>query len=242
MRDQSKYTWHRPQEPAHSALLDTFLRWLPMPGPCFKSAAVLVAFGLGLLMAQSVKAEDWRAPDLPCVPTVSDYEHGYKIEGAAFAIVWWCDDDTGLLTRWYTGTAPGAVTPASQAAALVSLAGRDPEAFLAAAFKRESTPSEMELVRAVEAQREPRCYVTGTGSTAAVVTGTAQHAVGPAKLDATGVAVRIPVGQRVQCMSRLAKEPRRYCEVTSAPDSKQRLIEGEAFAACKIERAPKDGW
>ncbi len=29
---------------------------------------------------------------------------------------------------------------------------------------------------------------------------------GPAKLDATGTAVRITVGQRVQCMSRLSKE------------------------------------
>lgn len=200
---------------------------------------VMLAIEALLLFAWPAQAEEWTPPDLPCVPTVSDFEHGFRVQGNTFAIVWWCDDETGLLTRWYTGTAPAPVT---QAAAAVALAGRDPDTFLQTAFKRDSTSAEMELVRAVEEVREPRCYVIGSGATAAVITETAQHTAGPAKLDAAGVAVRIPVGQRVQCMSRIAKEDKRYCDVYRSPDSKQRLIEGEAFALCKIERAPAEGW
>lgn len=199
-----------------------------------------VMFALSLLLASRAMAEDWQAPDLPCIPTVSDYDTYYRVEGKTFAIVWWCDLAEGLYTRWWTAQI-GSASPGP--ADVLRLAGRDPWTFAQQAYSRESTPTELELVKQIEISQAPRCYVTGSGKNTAVLTSTSQHAISQPKRDGAGTTIYIPVGQRVACLSRLPKEPdKRYCEVSGSIDSKLRLIEGDAWAPCRIEKAPLDGW
>lgn len=203
-------------------------------------ALCLIVTGLLLRVA---RADEWTPPDHPCTPTLSDYHHAYAIEGGVVAAVWWCDQPAGLETRWISGTAPGAITPMTQAQALIAIAGSDPLELLKKAIVRESTPSEMALVVKIELAHQPHCYVIGTAATAAVLTQTAQGTLGPPKLDAAGVGIRVVVAAPVGCNYRLAKETsKRYCSAENLTDTKVRRIEGDAWIACKIERAPAGGW
>lgn len=208
--------------------------WLEFVG------ALIVCVLLTLLVVGSARADEWKQPELPCIPTVSDYDTYYRVDGKTFAIVWWCDIADGLYTRWWTaqigGNSPGV-------ADVLRLAGRDPDTFAAQAYRRESTPTELDLVKLIEIANAPRCYVVGTGKTTAVLTSTAQHAISQAKRDAAGTTIYIEAGKRVACLSRLPKEAaKRYCEVRGSIDAKGRLIEGDAWAPCRIERSPSEGW
>lgn len=195
------------------------------------------------LLIDKATAEDWTPPDHPCIPTVSDYDHAYKVEGAAFAVLWWCDEEDGLYTRWFTGTVPGAVTPETQAAAIVQLAGKDPFDFLQRAYKRPSSPSEMELVNQLQAERGPRCYVQAAGKTTAVLTSTAQYTISTPLKDEQGVTVSIAANTPVACVSRLPKElTKRYCNCIAATDTKGRAIVGDAWVLCRMVKAPAEGW
>lgn len=199
-----------------------------------------ILLGMLAIAGHRASAEEWQPPELPCIPTVSDYDTYYRVEGKTFAIVWWCDLADGLYTRWWTAQI-GASSPG--VAEVLRLAGRDPDTFAAQAYKRESTAAEMRLVKEIEMTHAPRCYVVGSGKTTALLTSTAQHTISVAKRDAAGTTISIAAGQQVACMSRLPKElAKRYCEVRGSMDTKQRLIEGDAWAACRIERAPIEGW
>lgn len=199
---------------------------------------------LGLLMyARTVSAAEWSPPQYSCIPTLTDFDHAYRIKDAVVAGVFWCDQPDGLQTFWVSGTTPGAITPKTQADALLQIAGKDPEELLERVVVRASTPSEMELVAQIEIAHAPHCYLTGTSGTAAVLTQTAQGTLGPPKLDAAGVGIRVAVGTPVGCNYRLAKETlKRYCSAENLTDSKLRRIEGDAWSACKMERAPAAGW
>jgi hypothetical protein len=206
---------------------------------------LFVAFCLvviGLLM-RPAEAAEWSPPEYRCVPSISDYDHAFRIEGAVAALVWWCDLPDGLYHNWVAGTVPGGITPKTQADALLQIAGKDPAEILNRVVVRESTPSEVELVDKIELSHAPRCYVTGTAATAAVLTANAQGTISDAKLDAQGVTVRVPVGAPVSCDHRLAKETaKRYCSAATLSDTKGRRVAAETWAPCKIERAPAGGW
>lgn len=205
-------------------------------------AAALEIAGVWLWCSRADAAE-WTPPHLSCIPTLSDFDHAYRIKDAVVAGVWWCDQPDGLQTFWVSGTAPGAITPKTQAEALLQIAGKDPEELLKRVVIRESTPSEMELVAQIEIAHAPHCYVIGTAATAAVLTQTAQGTLGPPKQDAAGVGKRVAVAAPVGCNYRLAKETlKRYCSAENLTDTKGRRIEGDAWVSCKIERAPAAGW
>lgn len=205
-------------------------------------AAAMEILGV-LLWCNRAAAQAWLPPDQPCTPGLSDYDHAYKIEGAVVAAVWWCDMPAGVETRWVSGTAPGAITPQTQANALLTISGTDTLELIKRLIVRPSTPSEMELVAKIEVSHAPHCYVTGTAATAAVLTQTVQGTLGPAKLDTAGVGIRVAVAAPVGCNYRLAKETaKRYCSAENLTDSKLRRIQGDAWVACKIERAPAAGW
>jgi len=208
-------------------------------------AAVLVAIGLLLKPGRAGSAESapWQPPEFRCFPPISDYDHAYRIQDAVAAIVWWCDMPDGLYTFWVAGTVPGGITPKTQADALLEIAGKDPAELIKRVVVREPTPSEMELATQIQLSHAPRCYVTGTAATAAVLTANAQGTISAAKLDTQGVTVRVPVGVPVACWDRLAKETaKRYCSAETLTDTKGRRVEPETWVPCKIERAPAAGW
>lgn len=201
---------------------------------------ILGLVGLLAIVADRALAEDWSRPELKCLPTVTDYDRYGEVRNGLFAVLWWCDVDDGLYTHWYTGR----VLPQRPdiVAETIKLAGRDPLK-LEQLMTRASTAAETALRLDIEAAHAPRCYVIGGAATAAVITETAQHTAGAAKLDSAGVGIRIKVGTGVMCQDRIAKElDKRYCNVGGATDSKARVIDGDAWAACKIERAPVEGW
>jgi hypothetical protein len=199
---------------------------------------------LGVLLERANAAESaWQPPEFRCIPTVSDYDHAYRIRDAVAALVFWCDLTDGLHTYWVAGALPGGVTPKTQAEALRQIAGKDPAELLRRFVVRESTPSEMELVAEIEIAHAPRCYVIGTSITAGVLTANAQGTISTAKLDAQGVGIRVAVGAPVACEERLAKETlKRYCKADNLTDTKGRRVGEGGYIACKIERAPADGW
>jgi hypothetical protein len=209
---------------------------------------VLMLMELLTLWLVAAHAGDWTPADQPCTPTVSDYDHAYQIDGAVAAFVWWCDQPDGLHTRFIAGTAPSTIGAKEQAEflgklAMLQLSGTDPLELIKRAIVREPTPAELEVVAKIEIAHAPHCYVVGTAATAPVLTQTAQGTLGPAKLDASGVGIRVPVGVPVSCADRLAKETlKRYCSAATLTDTKGRRVEGEGFVACKIERAPSQGW
>lgn len=222
--------------------------WLKADGGALMKIALttlaLLALELAAIWAlRPAQAAEQYPVDLKCVPSVSDYDHAYMIEGAVAALVWWCDQPDGLYTGWVAGTVPGGITPKTQADALLEIGGKDPGELLRKIIVREATPSEMELVARIEIAHSPRCYVTGTAATAAVLTASAQGTLGEPKLDSAGVGVRVAVGAPVGCQDRLAKETaKRYCGASTLTDSKGRLVAAETWVACKIERAPREGW
>lgn len=202
----------------------------------------ILAIGVFVLPAKA-RAAEWSPPQYNCIPTVSDFDHAYRIRDAIAAAVWWCDMPEGLYTWSVAGTVPGGITPKTQADALLAIAGKDPGELLKRVVVRDHTPSEAELVAQIELSHAPRCYVVGTAATAAVLTANAQGAIGAAKLDAQGVGVRVAVGAPVACYDRLAKETaKRYCSAATLTDTKGRRVEPETWIACKIERAPAAGW
>lgn len=194
-------------------------------------------------MMNPAHAQEYQPPDLPCIPTVSDFDTFYQSRGQTFAIVWWCDLADGIHTRYWTTSGPAKTEGERIISDTLRLAGRDPYAFTLKAYKRDSTPTELELVLDIEATHAPRCYVVASGKTTAVLTSTAQHTIGPAKKDAVGVGIAIAAGTGITCVDRLSKEPdKRYCNAIGATDSKQRKIEGDAWVPCRLERAPTEGW
>ncbi len=208
----------------------------------FATAAIL--FVAILWLGGAARAADvplWTKPNVKCVPTVTDFDHWVEFRDGLFAVVWWCSLDDGLYTNWFTGRLDPQGGQDAGVKAL-AIAGRDPIA-LERFMVRASSDAELAIVRDVEYRHGPRCYVAGAAKTAAVVTGTAQHMAGTPKLDAAGVGIRLAVGTPVTCVERLSKEPeKRYCAVTGATDAKGRPIAEDAFALCRIEKAPTEGW
>jgi hypothetical protein len=243
-RDPRKYERDCGPEPEETRIVAT-LRDIAM---VFILALILLAAFAALMFLPPAHADEWTPADQPCTPTVSDYDHAYQIDGAVAAAVWWCDQPDGLYTRFIAGTSPSTIGAKEQGEflaklAMLQLSGTDPLELIKRVIVREATPAEAELVAKIEIAHAPHCYVIGTAATAAVLTQTAQGTLGPAKLDAAGVGIRVPVGAPVSCADRLAKETlKRYCSAATLTDTKGRRVEAETWVACKIERAPAGGW
>ena len=203
-------------------------------------AFCLIVLGL-LLRAGAAKGEEWTKPDLPCTPGLSDFARAHGAEGLVVAGVFWCDLPDGLHTRYATYTF-GSVSQMVTALTSFQSGGEDIGPQILKFWIRAPTPAEMEVVAKVEIAHAPRCYVVGTAATAAILTSNAQGFISTAKLDASGVGIRVTVAAPLSC-DRLAKETsKRYCNAATLTDTKARRVEGDAWAPCKIERAPAGGW
>lgn len=207
-------------------------------------AIALIAIGLLLMWARPAHAEEvWVKPDLPCTPGLSDFARASGSQGLVAAGVWWCDLPDGLHMRYATYTFGSASELLGAMEAAFSSGGEDIGPEILKFWRRPPTAAEMEVVTRIELKHQPHCYVVGSAATAAVLVSTAQGTIGAAKMDAAGVGIRAAVAAPVSCYGRLAKETvKRYCAAENLTDTKGRRIDGDAWVACKIERAPGGGW
>lgn len=91
--------------------------------------------------------------DGPCVPTVSDYDSAYAFGDGDYVVIWWCEEQTSLASYWWTDT-----TQKSNPAAVLRLAGRDPDEFRRQLEHRWSTVEQISLAMQTQQQYGPRCY------------------------------------------------------------------------------------
>lgn len=102
-------------------------------------------------VALAAQADDTGEP--PCVPTVSDYDNTHRLHDGLFAIIWWCDEQDGLDSYWWTDSVAKS-TPAT----VLAFAARDPDEFRAQLSRRWSTVDQITLAMELQAQRGPRCF------------------------------------------------------------------------------------
>jgi hypothetical protein len=181
---------------------------------------------------------DWVLPPADCYPNSDDFDYRYRIDEGPDAIIWWCDSPEGLKLNVRTGNY-GNARDSKVLSAIRS--GGDSFAIDQAAFHRSSTPQELAMIWELQRRYQPRCFPESASPTAQVYSSTSENKIGEPRLDQAHDGLLIASDWVVACGWRLAEE-QRYCLVSNLNSIKGELVPLDSWVACRIERAPPQGW
>ena len=181
---------------------------------------------------------DWVLPPANCYPNLDDFDYRYRIDDGPDAIIWWCDDPEGLQLNFRTGNY-GNARDSKVLNAIRS--GGDSFAIDQAAFHRTNTQQELDMIWDLQRRYQPRCFPESSTETAQVFASTTENKVGAPRFDKDYEVLSIARDWVVACGWRLAEE-QRYCLVSNLSSSKGELVPLDSWVACRIERAPLQGW
>ncbi len=181
---------------------------------------------------------DWVLPPADCYPNSDDFDYRYRIDEGPDAIIWWCDGAEGLQLNFRTGN----YGSATDSKVLNSIrTGGDSFAIDQAAFHRANTAQELAMIWELQRRYQPRCFPESSAATAQVYSSTADNKVGEPRFDKDHDTLSVSRDWVVACGWRLAEE-QRYCLVSNLSSTKGELVPLDSWVACRIERAPPQGW
>ena len=181
---------------------------------------------------------DWVLPPAECYPNLDDFDFRYRIDDGPDTIIWWCDAPEGLQLNFRTGNY-GNARDSKVLTAIRS--GGDSFAIDQAAFQRTNTQQELDMIWELQRRYQPRCFSESSAATAQVYSSTPENKVGSPRIDKDLDSMSIARDGAVACGWRLAEE-QRYCLVSNLSSVKGELLPLDSWVACRIERAPADGW
>jgi hypothetical protein len=181
---------------------------------------------------------DWVLPPADCYPNSDDFDYRYHVGDGPDAIIWWCDSPHGLQLNVRTGNY-GNGDDSKVLAAIRE--GGDSFAIDQAAFRRSGTPQELAMVWELQRRYQPRCFSESSGTTAQVYSSTADSKLGAPRLDKDDDGLHVASDWVVACGWRLHEE-QRYCLASNLSSTKGELVPLDSWVACRIERAPLQGW
>lgn len=222
-------------------------RQLNLPALCLMIGTCLIAIGL-LLYARHASADDaWQLPRASCYPIVSELT-GTLIEAKPVmregtdAIVWWCHTATGIEEDYRVGELGGPCEKAFRKA-VTSLDIAALWSIDSVCFTRPALADELALVTRAEQLYEPRCAYAGTAHATQVLSKAMDGAIGPVRMDGAGRVIRWATApDRPSCYQWIVAGSKRWCSVTGLTDTMGREIGPDSYVACRIERAPAEGW
>jgi hypothetical protein len=181
---------------------------------------------------------DWVLPPADCYPNLDDFDYRYRIDDGPDTIIWWCDVPQGLQLNFRTGNY-GNARDSKVLTAIRS--GGDSFAIEQAAFQRTNTQQELDSIWDLQRRYQPRCFAESSAATAQVYSSTSDNKVGAPRIDKDLESMSIGRDGAVACGWRLAEE-QRYCLVSNLSSVKNELLPLDSWVACRIERAPEEGW
>lgn len=220
-------------------------RQFNLPGLCLFLGSCLIGLGL-LLYARHARADDaWQLPPASCYPVVSELT-GTLIDARPLMRdgvdvgIWWCDTASGIEENYRVGEY-GGICERCFRAAIQSL--WDLYQLDRVTFNRPVTQAESLLVAKAEQLYEPRCAYAGSAKTTQVLSKDMDGTIGLARLDAAGRLIRWATQpDRPSCDQWIVAGAKRWCSVTGLSDTAGREIGPDSYVACRIERAPSEGW